>query len=291
MPVLAMRAKPDCIVCMFRQALNTARLVSDDPELHLKVLARVAETVPGIAMDRTPANLSQPAYEIVSELTGSRDPYAEQKRLNNTAALEVLPDVAAMVAAAQDPLDAALHAAVAGNVIDLGIGHAFDIERDIAELMHRDFAVNAIEDFRRDIGPARKVLYLGDNAGEIVFDTLLVTEIIKSGAEAVFTVKSGPIINDATMADAEAVGMTQLVPVMETGAADIGVDWRNVSDEFREAFESADVIVAKGHGNFETCNERGENIYFLLKAKCAMVAEELGVKLGDIVFRHGGTGQ
>jgi len=289
MPGLVMKAKPDCIVCMFRQALNTARLVSEDPGLHLEVLARVAETVPGIVMDRTPANLSQPVYEIVAELTGNRDPYAEQKRLNNDAALEVLPDVAAMVAAADDPLDAALHAAVAGNVIDLGIGHTFDIEKDVADMMHYDFAVNAIEDFRKDIGHGRKVLYLGDNAGEIVFDTLLVKEILKSGAEVVFTVKSGPIINDATMADAEAVGMTELAPVMETGAADIGVDFNNISDEFRAAFESADVIVAKGHGNFETCNDRTENIYFLLKAKCVMVADELGVGLGDIVFRHGGT--
>ena len=285
-----MKSKPDCIVCMFRQALNTVRLVSNDPDLHLRTLKRVAESVRNMQMDQTPANLSQPAYEIVAELTGVRDPYAEQKRLTNAIALKILPDVAAKVDAAADPLDAALHAAVAGNVIDLGIGHAFDIEKDIFELMHRDFAVDAIEDFRHDLGRGRMVLYLGDNAGEIVFDTLLVRKILKTGADVIFTVKSGPIINDATMADAEAVGMTDLVPVLETGAADIGVNWNHVSDAFRSAFESADVIVAKGHGNFETCNDRQENIYFLLKAKCVMVADELGVKLGDIVFRHGGTG-
>ena len=101
-----------------------------------------------------------------------------------------------------------------------------------------------------------------------------------------FVVKSGPIINDATMEDATVCGMTGLARVIETGAADIGVNWENVSPEFREAVDRADAIVGKGHGNFETCNDRPENFYFLLKAKCTMVADELGVSLGDIVFKH-----
>jgi uncharacterized protein with ATP-grasp and redox domains len=102
-----------------------------------------------------------------------------------------------------------------------------------------------------------------------------------------FAVKSGPIINDATMEDARQVRLTDLVPVIETGAGDIGVEWANVSDEFRRAFETADVILSKGHGNFETTEDRPENLYFLLKAKCEIVARALGVTLGDIVFARG----
>jgi len=110
--------------------------------------------------------------------------------------------------------------------------------------------------------------------------------MLDAGMSVTFTVKSGPVINDATMADAESVGMTDLVPVMETGSNAIGVNWNNCSDEFRAVFEAADVVVSKGHGNFETCNDRPENIYFLLKAKCPMVADELGVQVGDIVFKR-----
>lgn len=281
-----MKARPDCIVCMFRQALNTARLVSDDPGVHLAILQGVAARVSGLSLDRTPANLSQPCYEVVSAVTGVADPYEEQKRESNRMVLELLPEIRAAVAGSADPLDAAIHAAAAGNIIDLGIGHEFDIRKDALAMLKQGFAVNAVEEFRAELRPGRKLLYLGDNAGEIVFDTLLVEMLTGYGVDLTYTVKSGPIINDATMQDARDVGMTGLARVIETGSADIGVGWRNVSDEFRTAFETADIILAKGHGNFETCNDRSENIYFLLKAKCTMVAQELCVTLGDIVFKH-----
>jgi uncharacterized protein with ATP-grasp and redox domains len=270
---------------MFKQALNTARLVSDNPDVHLEILSRVAELVAHPDLDTTPAALSQPAYEIVAEVTGVTDPYQDLKKQHNTAALDILPRIQERVTLAEDSLDAALRAAAAGNVIDLGIGHAFQIEEDIESIMHQEFTANDIESFRRDIHHGVKVLFLGDNAGEIVFDQVLVHELQKAGADVTFTVKSGPVINDATLQDAVDTGMTALVPVIETGGNDIGVNWANVSDEFRNAFEFADVIVSKGHGNFETCNDRPENIYFLLKAKCEMVADELGVKFGDLVFK------
>lgn len=281
-----MKAKPDCIVCMFRQALNTLRLITDDPEVHRMVLSKIARWVADTSLDNTPAGLSQPVYDIIAEATGVRDPYEKEKKKNNEIALKLLPELKSIVDSAEDPLGAALHIAAAGNMIDLGIGHKFNIEKDVLEIMNRNFAINAIEKFRKELSAGRKLLYLGDNAGEIVFDMLLVEHILRIGTEVIFTVKSGPIINDATMKDAEETGMTSLVRVIETGSNDIGVNWNNVSREFRKVFQDVDVIIGKGHGNFETCNDRPENIYFLLKAKCQMVADELGVVIGDIVFKH-----
>jgi uncharacterized protein with ATP-grasp and redox domains len=282
-----MKAKPDCIVCMFKQGLNTVRLVTDDTDTHLRVLSELGRHATDICINQTPAALSQPAYEIVAELTGIADPFNKLKKEANTTALTMLDSLRAMIRSTDAPLARALHIAVAGNVIDLGIlGHDLDIKADVESILNQDFAVNAIEDFRKELTAGRKLLYLGDNAGEIVFDSLLIEQLLEKEMEVVFTVKSGPIINDATMEDAEATGMTKLVKVIETGSNDIGVNWNNASDEFRAAFESADVVLGKGHGNFETCNDRRENIYFLLKAKCEMVAAELGVELGDIVFKH-----
>ena len=281
-----MKAKPDCIVCMFRQALNTARLVSDDPDVHLRVLQALAERTTHTDLARTPAALSQPAYETLTDITGVADPYAAIKHQTNQTALALLPECREMVNAADDPLDAALHVAAAGNVIDLGIGHEFDIERDLRAMMNQPFAISHLERFRDELKPGRRLLYLGDNAGEIAFDRVLVEHLLSRDVHVTLTVKSRPIINDATMTDAEEVGLTDMVEVVETGAGDIGVNWQNVSGSFREAFAEADLIVGKGHGNFETCNDRPENIYFLLKAKCPMVAEELGCQLGDIVFEH-----
>ena len=282
----AMQAQPDCVVCVFRQALNTIRLVSDDPEVHRRLLARLAADISRVPLTQTPAALSKLIYLAVADLTGVRDPFARQKRENNAAALRVLPKIEAIVAAADDKLGAAIHAAVAGNIIDLGIGHAFEIERDVQAVMSQPFAINAIGEFRSELGPKRKLLYLGDNAGEIVFDMVLVKEIMKTGTSVTFTVKSGPIINDATMEDAEAVGLTKVVNVIETGGDDIGVIRDKVSPHLAAAIEEADLILAKGHGNFETCDQWPENVYFLLKAKCEIVSRELGVRLGDIVFKH-----
>ncbi len=281
-----MKTEIDCVVCLFRQALNTARLATDDKDLHFQVLARLGEQVAALSFDDTPAGSSKPAYELVAEITGVRDPYKQQKRDTNQAASRLLPKLQAIVDASPDALDAALHASVAGNIIDLGIGHSFDIAADTLKIMDQKFACSAIEDFRTELRPGSRLLYLGDNSGEIVFDTILVTHLLSKGVAVTFVVKSGPIINDATMEDAVESGMTGLVKVITTGSDDIGINWDNVSTEFHEAFDEADMIVSKGHGNFETCNDRPGNIYFLLKAKCAMVANELGVEFGDIVFKH-----
>ena len=120
----------------------------------------------------------------------------------------------------------------------------------------------------------------------IIFDRILVEELLKTGVEIIFIVKSGPIINDAMMADARVAGLTDLVPVIETGSNDIGINVSRSSEEFLKAFKSADLILAKGHGNFETCCAFPQNFYFLLKAKCKVVAKELGVRMGDIVFKN-----
>ena len=280
-----MKAEVDCIPCMFKQALNTARVITDDPKVHREILAKVAECIAELEIDQTPAAMSQPAYKIVSEVTGVSDPYADAKKESNEVAMQLSDEFEEWIEQTDDSLDAALHIAAAGNVIDLGAGHKFDIEKDVRELMAQPFAISSIEQFRQELKPGVKVLYLGDNAGEIVFDCLLVKQLLQCGADVTFTVKSGPIINDATITDAEFVGMTDLVTVIETGGADIGVNWENVSDEFFAAFKNADIIISKGHGNFETCNECSENIYFLLKAKCELVANIIGVTLGDIVFK------
>jgi uncharacterized protein with ATP-grasp and redox domains len=280
-----MKAAPDCIVCAFRQALNTARQVSDDPAFHVRLLDRLAHCPQCFEMNQAPTALSQPVYSAVAELSGVADPYRRVKQETNRAALDMLDDLRRRVTESRDPLDAALHAAVAGNIIDLGIGHKFDLDKDIADLMATPFAVNAIERFRRELRPGLRVLYVGDNAGEIVFDRLLVEHLLAKGAKVTFVVKSGPIINDATMDDAVTAGLAGMVPVMETGSNDIGVNWKRVSPRFAREFEQADAVIAKGHGNFETCDDRPENVYFLLKAKCEVVARQLGVNLGDLVFK------
>lgn len=282
-----MKTDLECLPCILTQAFNTVRLATEREDLRRKVLDLVAAEIPKTNPDFTPAENSMSLYRIVSEVTGVEDPFRELKEQTNREALRMLPRLRKRLATAKNPLDEALHLAVAGNVIDLGIGHAFDLEQDITRLADTPFALDDSASFTRELHPGKKLLYLGDNAGEIVFDRLLVEELLKRGMDITFTVKSSPIINDATRVDAETAGLTGLVPILETGAGDIGVNLGRSNAEFRRAFDGADVILGKGHGNFETLTGRPENLYFLLKAKCAVVARELGVKRGDIVFTRG----
>jgi uncharacterized protein with ATP-grasp and redox domains len=165
-----MKSQPDCIACMFKQALNTTREITDDPHIMLTVMQRLAQRVKDVDLDKTPSLNSQCVYEIVAEVTGVEDPFANQKQASNTLALKILPHVRERVMQSADPLAAAVHLAAVGNIIDAGIGHAaeIDIEEDILQMLDTPFGIYDIEDFRAELGPGKQLLYLGDNAGEIV---------------------------------------------------------------------------------------------------------------------------
>lgn len=281
-----MKSDLECLVCMLKQALNTVRIATKDEKRRRETMNRVAEQIQKTNLDFSPALISKQVYEIVSEVTGIDDPFRESKVHMNREALQMLPRLEELVASANDPLDSALHLAVAGNIIDLGIGHQFDLGEDVLNIMCTKFVIDDIEKFKAELVSGRKLLYLCDNAGEIVFDRVLVEELLKRGLEVTVCVKSGPVINDAMMEDAKVSGLTHLARVIGTGSADIGINFDRSSDEFLQAFKSTDLILAKGHGNFETCNGLSYNIFFLLKVKCDVVARKLNVKKGDIVFKH-----
>jgi uncharacterized protein with ATP-grasp and redox domains len=284
-----MKVRVDCIPCVFRQALAALRLTTDDPVLQETVLKKVAAHYAEKELKSTPAHFSQTVYEIIAEQTGIADPFAEEKKHFNELTLAMLPDCYAALEQTKDPLETGAHLAVAGNIIDLGIGEGLDIHGTLASALDIPFTVNDLELLRRDLENGRELLYIGDNAGEIVFDRVFI-EIIRKLYPAVhvaYSVKSGPIINDATMDDALVAGMHSICDVIETGAACIGAPLDVVDKTFIDAMDKADVIISKGQGNFETLNEEYQrNIYFILKAKCTLVAAELGVSLGDSVLEH-----
>jgi len=270
-----------------KQAYNTAVRATDDRKLIRLVLNRTAEYVMKLDLNTTPADASNFAYKVTTEVTGNRDPYREDKRRFNDLCLERAPALRRRIGDSPDPLKAAVRLAILGNVIDMGIGYSFDLGRELERFLDLSLATDDYDVFRRRLeGGGRKILYIGDNAGEIVFDMLLV-EMLSREHDVTFVVKGGPIINDATMEDAEYIGLTGMVEVIDTGSDGIGVKWSGVSDTFAERFGKADLVISKGQGNFETLSDREKEIYFLLRAKCESVARVLGVDYGDVVFRKG----
>ena len=239
----------------------------------------------GMSLDRTPGELSQIAYEVCREVTGVADPYARAKRASNEAAMELYQGLAQRLSASPDPLGDTLLLAVAGNIIDLGIAADYDLIQDIVKQVERGLDVGDMECFRRAARGAGSILYLADNAGEIVFDRLLVEAL---GPQRVtLMVKAGPIVNDAMREDAQQVGLTDIVRVTDTGTNYFGFPWEIVSEDAREEFHRADMVIAKGHANFETVSElgpEGDKVWYLLKAKCHEVARTLCAQLGDVIL-------
>jgi len=263
------------------QGLRAARAATKDESLQRDVLDRLGALVPLLDLTLSPAGISMYAYDTVRELTGVDDPFKGEKERQNREALRLEPQLEAIVASAEDRLHAALRLSAAGNIIDLGTQEEFDIEAAIEQVMRESFAVDDYEEFVQAIKDARSVLFLGDNAGEIVFDKALVRELQKTVPTLTYCVKEHPIINDATLEDAETVGMTKLTTVAAYGRY-IGTPIDKMPAEFVALYNAADVIIAKGQGHFETLDDRPENIFFILRAKCPLVAERMGVREGDV---------
>lgn len=280
-----MKANVACLPCMISQAYNTAALCTDDPALQRAILDETLRRYIGVDLNKSPAVLSQTAYEICREMTGVQDPYLPAKREANAAALALYPDLRARLDAAPDPLHDALILAVAGNIIDLAIAQDYDLQASIVDRLERGFDHAEIEPFRAAAACAERILYLADNAGEIVFDRLLIETLGPN--RITLMVKGGPIVNDVLYEDIEQVGLAGVVRVVDTGTNYFGFPWEHISEAARDEFRAADLVISKGHANFETVSELGpeaNKTWYLLKVKCAEVARELHVAEGSIVL-------
>ena len=172
--------------------------------------------------------------------------------------------------------------AIAGNIIDYGVGDSFDLEQTLERVLEHPFAVDGLAELHRALAMVDSVLYLADNAGETVFDSVLIGLINRP---VTYVVKAGPIVNDATRKDALAAGLGRLVEIVDNGSDAPGTVLTQCSTEFLRRFEQAPSIIAKGQGNYETLSESPAPVFFLLQAKCDIVARDLGVGTGSIVVK------
>ncbi len=289
-----MKTYLECFPCMLNQALEAAKVAIPDTARQREILNRVMGLLMELKLDASPPEIARKSHRLVRELSGNPDPYKDQKCEYNTRALALLPRLRDQVEQAADPLDLAVRLAIAGNVIDFGaMASGFDFEREWKNAHTARFGVSDYEAFKADILKARSILYLGDNAGEIVFDRLLV-EVLQqiSKAEITFVVRGEPVLNDATIEDARFVGLDRLVPVVDNGNDAPGTVLSEVRPEVRRLFETADVIIAKGQGNYETLSDAPGNICFLFQVKCPVIGRSAGAEVGKYMLacrrREGG---
>jgi len=276
----------DCIPCMLRQALGAARVISDDAVMHRRVLNEVSRLIPELPLDVTPPEVAQQVYRLVYRLTGSEDPYREEKRRANETALSLYSHLKKVVADSDEPLLTACKLAIGGNSIDLGPTSRYaDINSIISFALDNGLGIDDYDDFRRSICKSRRIMYLGDNAGEVVFDRILIEEIKRTKEVYVdFVVRESPIINDATVVDANFVGLPNVAEIVSSGSDAPATVLSQCSEKMLELYHASDIIIAKGQGNYETLNDVDKNIFFLLQAKCPVVAHHLNCKVGSFVL-------
>lgn len=277
-----MKTAPECVVCFMKQALLAAQHMTGDPADTINALKRATELISDLDREKSPPENDTLLVKAVRSYFGQEDPYRAEKKHYNALALSVYDALVSYVRNAPDLLEAAARFAAAGNVMDLGIYTEVDVSAAVELAQSTTLAIDHVDLLKRDLASAQRILYLGDNAGEIVFDRLLVEALPPLSIS--FAVKSGPIANDVTRADAIQSGMDQVAEIIETGGDYLGAPLHLCSPEFREAFRAADVIIAKGMANFETLSEVDANIYFILKVKCPAVAHEIGIAEGSIVL-------
>jgi len=284
-----LRVNLDCIPCFQRQALQAIRFVTDDDAVHESVLREVMKRLQELGWESSPPTIARQVHSLIRQLGGNRDPYARAKRESNDCALRLYPGLKQTVEGSADPVMAAIRFAIAGNIMDFGAFQEFDLEKALHSSLKMRLAVDDYRRFRAVLGNARKVLYFADNAGEIVLDRLLI-ETMKDQAcleQVSLVLKGGPLINDATVEDAIYVGLEKVpgIEFLKVGNGEPGTGPERISREVEGWIARHDLVISKGQGNYEDLSEL-HNIFFMLIAKCPLVASDLGVNPGDIVLKY-----
>lgn len=285
-----MRTYLDCYPCFLRQALDAARFAGASGEQQAKVLQDTLEMLQDFDPGTAPPEIGDKIHRRVRAIVGNSDPYHQVKRAATDEALRLRPWMQATISGSPDPLETAVRLAIAGNIIDYAHNPDYDLEATIAEATQRSLDVNDLGALRFSLARAQEegdgILYIGDNAGETVFDRALI-EILD--LDVTYAVKGAPVLNDATLEDAEHAGLDECAALVGTGADTPGTILSRTSAAFQHMFAEANVIIAKGQANYETLSPGDERIFFLLKAKCPVIARDLGVETGGLIVKQGGA--
>lgn len=276
-----MRAALECYPCFYTQILKTAQILSLSERQTREAVHRFSRLLPEMPDHASPAAIGREVYLILADISGVKDPYRELKQHCTRLALKMIPEMKARIKKADDPLREALRIAVAGNFIDFGTSQDVNLKSGLEKILEQDFLIDSYAELRRHLEQAQSVLMLGDNAGETVFDRLLIEEL---EVPVTYVVREAPMINDAVAEDAEMAGIGEVARIVSSGCVTPGTIREFCSPEFWHMLTHAELIISKGQGNYEGLSHETLPIFYLLKAKCTAVAREIGVPVGSMLL-------
>jgi len=279
-----MKTYIDCYPCILRQAVEAARMAKATPSQEHEIVLKALDILRFLPEGTTPPAIGTQVHRIVREITGIQDPYAEVKQEATVKVVSMLPKLQKIIDSSDDRLETALRLSIAGNIMDFGPNPNYDLWEIIQKALTQDIAVNDLPILRERLGTAESILFLGDNVGEHVFDKLLIKEL---PLPVTYVVRGDAVLNDVTLKDAQAVGLDKVAKIVDNGARVPGTILSKCSKEFRERFNDADLILAKGMGNYETLSEVKAPIFFLFQVKCPIIGLDIDAPTGSTVVKKG----
>ena len=284
-----MKTSLECIPCFIKQSLEAARMTTDDKRIHIEVLKAVMNHLKSISLTNSPPELSKDVHRIIRSITKSEDPYKKVKDKSNKSAKNQYPHLKKLLKEANDPLLMAIKIAIVGNVIDFGTSKRYNVEDMLNNVVKKDFDNESYHLFKNSLYNAKNILYLADNTGEVFFDKLLINELLKQVEEVTYVVRAKPIINDATMQDAKFAGIDKIATVIEADPGQKhsapGVVLNYTSKKFKNLFESSDMIISKGQGNYEGLSNVDRDVFFMLVVKCPLVSKDISEEVGKLILK------
>lgn len=282
-----MHSAPKCLECGLDQCRRIYQLVRGDENGWDRIQQQLGVVVRELDPSEPPGTMTAKLLVKTMELLGISDPFRQIKQGQNRQAAELAAELDRRLGRDEAGLKRALMLAAAGNVLDVGPGRKFELAAFVDSLR---FAHDDSEQLIQQLNRVRQVMYILDNSGEVMFDRLVLSRLPR--VELTIVARSFPILNDVTVEEAEMLGLGEFGRVIGTGSPYLGVDFKTVSPEFRAAYEQAELVIAKGHANFEALVDGPRDGYYLLTAKCELVADRLGVGLGEMVcYYSAGAGR
>ena len=277
-----------CVGCIINQSVKVADAINAEPSLKDELTSTIEVMSKDFSFTQNPPEIASYVYEKMSKIANKKDLYDEVKAHSTQKALSFVPLLKEKLSSSSDKLLTATKIAVAGNVIDLAAEVEFDLEEELMKIFDTDFAQNDFSKFQVSLQKARNIVILGDNVGEHIFDYMFIETLkeLYPNAEYYYFVRGTPIINDVTMLEAKEAAFDKLCNLVDSGVNTPGFAYSRATKEAQKLFDTADLVISKGMGNYECLSpSHRENICFLLKVKCGVVANSLNKEIGDIICK------
>lgn len=269
---------------MVKQAVNTVNENEGDPSRQIQTVRKVLIQLAQVDDRLSPSEIAGETNRVIRESLGVLDLYQKEKEVSHEHAWSYLEDLRVLVSEGTDRLKQGLKVSAAGNIIDVVHAFDYDLWEEVEKTVNQELLGEGLESFRKKLNEAPHLLYLADNVGETVFDRVFIETL---DIPVKYVVKSGPILNDATYEFAAAAGIDKIAEIVETGSWAPGTVLSQATPEFQKLFAESPLVLSKGQANYETMDEQGEKVFFLLRTKCHVLSDQLGIPVGNLVLKQG----